>query len=140
MNVCQPRAAFCRSSGWFCVVASRDAWPWSCAMIRCAHLLCVCVRIYYAYMYDQILCVCIHVCALMWGACVHVSLCVHTRRCVAYAWVALILYYHRFSQTELVGFIFRSIVDQTIDKTIVNDCKENEPKKIGLGKPAVIWD
>ena len=54
--------------------------------------------------------------------------------------IALIPYYHRFSQTELVGFIFRSIVDQTIDKTIVNDCKENEPKKIGLGKPAVIWD
>ena len=31
-----------------------------------------------------------------------------------------------FSQTELVGFIFPTIVNKTIDKTIVNDSRENE--------------
>ena len=31
--------------------------------------------------------------------------------------IALIPYYHRFSQTELFGFIFRTIVDKTTDKT-----------------------
>ena len=35
----------------------------------------------------------------------------------------LIPHYRRFSQTELVGFIFPTIVDKTIDKTIVNDSR-----------------
>jgi hypothetical protein len=52
--------------------------------------------------------------------------------------IALISYYHRFSQTEPFGFIFPTIVDQTIDKTIVNDRRENETKMFGLGKPVVI--
>jgi hypothetical protein len=32
--------------------------------------------------------------------------------------------YHIFSKTESIGFIFRTMVDKTIDKTIVNDCKK----------------
>jgi len=35
--------------------------------------------------------------------------------------IALISYYYRFSQTDSFGFIFPTIVDKTIDKTIVND-------------------
>lgn len=37
--------------------------------------------------------------------------------------------FYRFAQTELVGFIFDTSVDKTIDKTIVNDTKlyENSP-------------
>jgi hypothetical protein len=54
--------------------------------------------------------------------------------------IALIPYYHRFSQTELFGFIFPTVVDKTIDKTIVDDSRENGTKKFGLGKPVVIWD
>ncbi len=56
---------------------------------------------------------------------------------------ALIPYYHRFSQTELFGFIFRAIVDNRfviVDNRFVNDSTENETKKFGLGKPVVIWD
>jgi hypothetical protein len=58
--------------------------------------------------------------------------------------IALIPYYHRFSQTELFGFIFPSIVDngfvnRFVNDTIVNDSRENETKKYGLGKPVVIW-
>jgi hypothetical protein len=49
--------------------------------------------------------------------------------------IALIPYYHRFSQTEFFGFIFLTIVDKTIDKTIVNCSRENETKKFGLRKP-----
>ena len=33
--------------------------------------------------------------------------------------IALISYYHRFSQTEPFGFIFFTIVNKTIDQTIV---------------------
>jgi hypothetical protein len=40
----------------------------------------------------------------------------------------------------VIGFIFPIIVDKTIDKTIVNDSRENETKKIGMGKPVVMWD
>jgi hypothetical protein len=29
---------------------------------------------------------------------------------------------------------------QTIDKTTINDSRENETKKIGFGIPVVIWD
>jgi hypothetical protein len=32
----------------------------------------------------------------------------------------------------------KKTIDKTIDKTIVNDSRENETKKIGLGKPVVI--
>ncbi len=51
--------------------------------------------------------------------------------------IALIPYHHRFSQTELFGFIFPTIVGKTI---LINHGRENETKKFGLGKPAVIWD
>jgi hypothetical protein len=49
--------------------------------------------------------------------------------------IALIPYYHRFSETDLFGLIFHTIVDKTIDKTIVNNSRENETKKVGFGEP-----
>jgi hypothetical protein len=52
--------------------------------------------------------------------------------------ITLIPYYHRFAQTELFGFTFTTIVDKAIDKTIVNDSRENETKKFSLRKPVVI--
>jgi hypothetical protein len=45
-----------------------------------------------------------------------------------------------FSQTELFDYIFPTIVNKTIGKTIVNDSRENETKTFGLGKPVAIWD
>ena len=54
--------------------------------------------------------------------------------------IALIPYYHRLSQTELFGFIFPTIVENRFVDRFVNDSRENETKKFGLGKPAVIWD
>jgi hypothetical protein len=51
--------------------------------------------------------------------------------------IAIIPYYRRFSQTELFGFIFSTMVDQY---RFANDSRENETKKFGLGKPVVIWD
>ena len=47
----------------------------------------------------------------------------------------------RTSQIELVGFIFPTIVDKTIDKTMtVNYSREKATNKFGLGKPVVIWN
>jgi hypothetical protein len=55
--------------------------------------------------------------------------------------IALIPCYHRFSQTELFGFIFPTIVDNRfVDNRSVNDSRKNETKKFGLGKPVVMWD
>ena len=42
-----------------------------------------------------------------------------------------------FAQTESFCFIFSTIVDKTIDKTIVNDCMENGTKRLGLCKTVV---
>ncbi len=52
--------------------------------------------------------------------------------------ITLIPDYHRFAQTELLGFIFTTIVDNAIDRTIVNNSRENETKKVGLRKPVLI--
>jgi hypothetical protein len=52
--------------------------------------------------------------------------------------IALIAYYYRFPKTELFGFIFPTIVDNRFVNSFVNDIRENETKRFGLGKPVVI--
>ena len=44
-----------------------------------------------------------------------------------------------FPKLDFFGFIFHTIVDKA-DKRMLNDSRENETKKLGLGKPVVIWD
>jgi hypothetical protein len=39
--------------------------------------------------------------------------------------------------SHVAGKAFSASCDQTIDKTIVNDSRENETNKFGLGKPVV---
>jgi hypothetical protein len=48
--------------------------------------------------------------------------------------------YRRFSQTDLFGFIFPTIVDNRFINRFANDSKKNETNTYGLGKRVVIWD
>jgi predicted 2-oxoglutarate/Fe(II)-dependent dioxygenase YbiX len=51
--------------------------------------------------------------------------------------ITLIPNFNRFSQTELFDFIFPTIFDNRLVNRFVNDSRENETKKFGLGKPVV---
>jgi len=52
--------------------------------------------------------------------------------------ITLIPDYNMFSETELCGFIFPTIVDNFFVNRYVNDSRENETKNFGFGKLVVM--